>query len=123
MFLFAMNRNITILTRNSALYNQVIDPIVEYIREKHGTSVNAIVTPEAKGFLFGISVASKLNLPFIPIRKAGKMKRADRDDLIRTSYVNRMNKVKFSYLRYHSICYSGILNTGIDNTLSSKLIT
>ena len=92
---YAMTRDILVLTRNPALLNKCTSAIVEYIREKYGTSVDAIVTPDAKGFLFGTNIASKLDVMFIPIRKAGKLL-ADPDGLIQATYQNRMNKVKFS---------------------------
>jgi len=90
-----MTRDIFVLAKNPALYNQCTDAIVEHIHEKYGNSVDAIVTPDAKGFLFGPNVASKLNVLFIPIRKAGKLL-AYPDDLIQATYQNRMNKVKCS---------------------------
>ena len=35
--------------------------------------VDAVLGIESRGFLFGMLVAHKLNVPFIPIRKAGKL--------------------------------------------------
>ena len=35
--------------------------------------IDAIVGIESRGFLFGFSIANKLNVPFILIRKAGKL--------------------------------------------------
>lgn len=34
---------------------------------------SCIVAPEARGFLFGVPVAAALNLPFVPVRKTGKL--------------------------------------------------
>ena len=84
-----MTRDIFDLTRYPDSYNQCIDAIVEYIRENHGTSVDAIVAPDTKGFVVATNVASKLKLPFIPIRKKGKLS----GEVIRISFKNRMNKV------------------------------
>jgi adenine phosphoribosyltransferase len=36
-------------------------------------NLNAIVGIESRGFWFGIMLANKLNIPFIPIRKKGKL--------------------------------------------------
>jgi len=95
-----MTRNIFVLTRHPELYNPCVDAIVEYIREKH-PSAKAIVAPDTKGFLFATNVASKLDLPFIPIRKAGKLPDHS-GDLIRTSFINRMKKVNFCRkIRYY----------------------
>ena len=35
--------------------------------------IDAIVGVESRGFLFGMMMAQALNLPFIPVRKAGKL--------------------------------------------------
>jgi len=92
LFIAAMIRDIFNLRNNPTLYKQCIDAITEYIREKYGTSVNAIVAPDAKGFLFGTDVALQLDLPFIPIRKAGKLS-SHFDDLIQHSFENRKDEV------------------------------
>jgi adenine phosphoribosyltransferase len=36
-------------------------------------SIDALVAVEARGFIFGSLVAQELNVPFIPVRKAGKL--------------------------------------------------
>lgn len=38
-----------------------------------GWKVDAIVGIESRGFFFGMMLAQELNIPFIPIRKAGKL--------------------------------------------------
>ena len=52
------------------LYGQVISIFVERIRE---LNIDAIVGVESRGFWFGPSIAHQLNIPFIPIRKKGKL--------------------------------------------------
>ena len=52
------------------LYGKVISIFVERIRE---LNIDAIVGVESRGFWFGPSIAHKLNIPFIPIRKKGKL--------------------------------------------------
>lgn len=41
--------------------------------ELAGTKVDAIVGIESRGFFFGFLLANKLGVPFIPIRKPGKL--------------------------------------------------
>ncbi|EDO33035.1 predicted protein [Nematostella vectensis] len=50
----------------------ITEVIAEHIR-KNVPNTQAIVGLEARGFLFGPLVALNLNLPFIPVRKAGKL--------------------------------------------------
>lgn len=52
------------------VYNEVIE---EFIKEIQDKNIDYIISPEARGFLFGCPVASKLNIGFIPVRKKGKM--------------------------------------------------
>lgn len=52
------------------IYNEITEKFVEEIKNK---KVDYIVSPEARGFLFGCPVANKLNIGFIPVRKKGKM--------------------------------------------------
>jgi adenine phosphoribosyltransferase len=37
--------------------------------------IDMIAGIEARGFIFGVALAQKMNLPFIPVRKAGKLPR------------------------------------------------
>ena len=52
------------------IYNEIIEKFCEQIKDKN---IDYIISPEARGFLFGCPVASKLNIGFIPVRKKGKM--------------------------------------------------
>ena len=51
-------------------YEEVINKFIEEIKNKN---IDYIISPEARGFLFGCPVANKLNIGFIPVRKKGKM--------------------------------------------------
>lgn len=63
-------KDITPLLSDINLYNQIIDTIAEKFKNKGITKVAGL---ESRGFMFGISLAQKLNVPFIPIRKKGKL--------------------------------------------------
>ena len=45
----------------------------ELLKPFAGTEINAVAGVEARGFLFGMSLADQLQVPFIPVRKAGKL--------------------------------------------------
>ncbi len=51
-------------------FKEIVDKFVEEIKDK---KVEYIVGAEARGFMIGAAVASKLNIGFIPVRKAGKL--------------------------------------------------
>jgi len=44
-----------------------------FIEKLGNNKVNKIVAVEARGFFFGILLAQKLNIPFVPVRKSGKL--------------------------------------------------
>ena len=52
------------------VYNEVIKKFIQEIQDKN---IDYIISPEARGFLFGCPVANELNIGFIPVRKKGKM--------------------------------------------------
>ena len=49
------------------------DIVTEMVSNVKSLNLDAIVGIESRGFWFGIMLANKLNVPFIPIRKKGKL--------------------------------------------------
>ena len=63
-------RDITPLLGDAAARRFVIDEMAAYVASR---GVDAIVAIESRGFLFGMPVADRLGLPFVPVRKPGKL--------------------------------------------------
>ncbi len=63
-------KDITTLIKNSEALNYVIDSIVNEFKDK---GVTKVVGLEARGFIFGGAIASRLNAGFVPIRKRNKL--------------------------------------------------
>ena len=63
-------KDITTLLLDSELSSEIIDSFVERLK---GMKVDAIIGVESRGFLFGFLLANKMGVPFIPIRKVGKL--------------------------------------------------
>lgn len=62
-------RDINPLLANPTAFEQVVNAIaVEWAGK-----VQAIAALDARGFLFGAPVAQKLGIPFVPVRKKGKL--------------------------------------------------
>ena len=51
-------------------FNEIIEKFAQEIKDKQ---VDYIVGPEARGLIIGAAVANKLEIGFIPVRKAGKL--------------------------------------------------
>lgn len=49
------------------------DIVTETVNRLAGIKIDAVAGIESRGFLFGILIAQKLRVPFIPVRKAGKL--------------------------------------------------
>ena len=62
--------DITPLILQKEIFNEIVEKFVEELKEKR---IDYIVMPEARGFLFGTSVANRLNIGCIPVRKKGKL--------------------------------------------------
>lgn len=58
------------LILQSDVFKRITDFFVEEVKNKN---VDYIVAPEARGFLFGASVADRINVGLIPVRKVGKL--------------------------------------------------
>jgi adenine phosphoribosyltransferase len=65
-----MFRDVTTLYSNSEAMKEVIKLTCDYWRNESLTSIAGI---EARGFITGSIIANQLSLPFVPIRKKGKL--------------------------------------------------
>ncbi|GMT00084.1 hypothetical protein PENTCL1PPCAC_22258, partial [Pristionchus entomophagus] len=64
-------RDIMPLMRQPKLVGRLCQAVADHIQSKGG--VQAVAGLEARGFLFGPQIAQILDVPFVPIRKAGKL--------------------------------------------------
>ena len=65
-----MFRDVTTLFSNPSAFKETINEICSYWKNKNLTKIIGI---EARGFIIGSCVSLELGLPFIPIRKKGKL--------------------------------------------------
>lgn len=63
-------KDITPIMQDSRLCKSIIDALAEQVE---GLGIDVIAGIESRGFFFGPSLAQKLGVPFVPIRKAGKL--------------------------------------------------
>ena len=67
-----MFRDITPVLSDPGLMSGIIDRFAEDMEER-GWRPDAVVGPEARGFIFGPLFAAKLGISFVPISKPGKL--------------------------------------------------
>ena len=65
-----MFQDITSITDNKLLFREVVNEIAKYVKKNKFTKIAAV---EARGFIFGAAVSYKTEIPFVPIRKKGKL--------------------------------------------------
>ncbi len=63
-------KDISPLLANPSAFGMAIDQLADRFR---GEPLDVVAAAEARGFLFGTPLALALNLPFVPIRKPGKL--------------------------------------------------
>jgi adenine phosphoribosyltransferase len=63
-------KDITPILKDPALCINIVDAFAEELK---GIRIDAIAGIESRGFLFGLTLATKLGVPFVPVRKAGKL--------------------------------------------------
>lgn len=63
-------KDITPLLGNPIVRGEVVEAIVKHVRTLRPDAIAAV---EARGFIFGMSIAQELKIPFVPVRKAGKL--------------------------------------------------
>lgn len=63
-------KDITTLLKDGNEFRITVDKIADKYKSKH---IDAVVSVEARGFIFGSAVAYKLGAGLIPVRKKGKL--------------------------------------------------
>jgi len=63
-------KDITPILKDSVLCGEITAALVEQLQ---GLEIDVVAGIESRGFLFGMLLAQALKVPFVPIRKAGKL--------------------------------------------------
>lgn len=66
------DRDIFTALQNGRVCTAIRDLLVDHVRASD-LKIDVIVGLDARGFLFGFAMAAELGLPFVPIRKKGKL--------------------------------------------------
>jgi len=65
-----MFKDVTPILKDHQLCQGIVDAFADRLE---GIRIDAVAGVESRGFLFGLMLAMRLNVPFIPVRKAGKL--------------------------------------------------
>lgn len=63
-------KDITPILKDASLCTEIVDAFAEKVKD---LNIDVIAGIESRGFLFGLMLANKLSIPFVPIRKQGKL--------------------------------------------------
>jgi adenine phosphoribosyltransferase len=63
-------KDITPILSSPKLVSEIVDWFVDKARKDQ---IDVIVGVESRGFFFGLMIAERLGVPFVPVRKAGKL--------------------------------------------------
>ena len=63
-------KDITPILKDARLCTEVMD---EFINRLEGIKIDVVAGIESRGFLFGLMLANRLGVPFVPVRKKGKL--------------------------------------------------
>lgn len=63
-------KDITPILQDHTLCHQIVEAFYAHYKQKE---IDVVVGVESRGFLFGLMLASRLGVPFVPIRKQGRL--------------------------------------------------
>lgn len=76
-------KDITPILKDAGLCDRITD---EFVAKLIGQQIDVVAGIESRGFLFGLTLANKLGVPFVPVRKAGKLPAAVKQKVYELEY-------------------------------------
>ena len=115
-------KDITPILKDTVLCGNIVDAFIEKVK---GTRIDVIAGVESRGFLFGLTLACKLGVPFIPVRKAGKLPYTIRQKAYKLEYGTAVIEMHTDAFEpgQHILVHDDLLATGGTVTAASELIT
>lgn len=103
-------KDITTLFQNPGLCGEIVEAFVEFSKNK----VDVVCGIESRGFLFGIQIAQKLSVPFVLIRKQGKLPPPTISQSYDLEYGKATIEVQPQYLKegMRALIHDDVLATG-----------
>ena len=113
-------KDITPLFLNPELSDEIVDAFVEKAKGK----VDIVCGIESRGFLYGIQIAQKLKVPFVLIRKAGKLPPPTISQSYDLEYGQATIEVNSNYIKNGArvLIHDDVLATGGTAEACAKLV-
>jgi len=114
-------KDITPILKEPSLCEAIVDNFVARVQ---GLKIDAVAGIESRGFLFGLQLAGKLGVPFVPVRKAGKLPFSVKQKEYELEYGTATIEVHTDAFKpgQHILVHDDLLATGGTVTAASDLI-
>lgn len=114
-------KDITPILKDHVLCGQITDAFVEKLK---GIHIDAIAGIESRGFLFGLTLANKLGVPFVPVRKAGKLPFTIKQKAYKLEYGTAVIELHTDAFEpgQHILIHDDLLATGGTALAASELV-
>ena len=115
-------KDITPILKDPLLCQNIVDAFVEQLS---ATKIDVIAGVESRGFLFGLMLAIKLGVPFVPVRKAGKLPHTVKQKVYELEYGTATIEMHIDAIEpgQHVLIHDDLLATGGTVTATSELVT
>lgn len=115
-------KDITPILKDPLLCGNIVDAFIEKLK---GIRIDVIAGVESRGFLFGLTLATRMGVPFIPVRKAGKLPFTIRQKAYKLEYGTAIIEMHVDAFEpgQHILIHDDLLATGGTVTAASELIT
>ena len=114
-------KDITTILKDPALCGDIVEAFIEQLK---GKQIDAVAGVESRGFLFGLTLAGRLGVPFIPIRKAGKLPYSVKQKTYELEYGSAVIEMHIDAFEpgAHILLHDDLLATGGTVMAASELI-
>ena len=114
-------KDITPILKDPQLCENIVNAFVEKLKY---TRVDVVAGVESRGFLFGLTLATKLGVPFVPVRKAGKLPYTIKQRAYKLEYGTAVIEMHTDAFEpgQHILLHDDLLATGGTVTAASDLI-
>lgn len=114
-------KDITPILKDASLCREVID---EFVNRLDGIQIDVIAGIESRGFLFGLMLANRLGIPFVPIRKKGKLPFKTVEEPCELEYGSAILELHTDaiYLGQRVLIHDDLLATGGTVSAATRLV-